>query len=805
MCVDCQPTLYTLHDITEPWPGPGANHAVNGNIANQTGMQVEKLVAPTLRAGSKLVIALTADPTTHAMATAHYQAFDAEGTKIIDDTETIANLPPGGGQGGTTIGSGALSPLVVFQLDLVGPVNGYTSYMSSGGGTITYSSKSAAQLAHARKIPNGCADTGTSTGENTNSTYSAVSALAGTKYTQTFGFVSETEFTAGGALAAIRGTDGRNHVFAVDAATQLVEAAVSSTGTWKAPTAGVSNFLLSGSQPLVALADSGGKTTLLGIGQDTRAFAFEIKADGKLGNATKIQPKGGFPRSGANVAATVLSGSTTRELFAIQTFKLLDSVKDNELVVTTDSGHGWGSSVSLTPSPLRNPSLPPIVTTLAPHAPLVASPRAGVPDETDVITLDANGTFSTTAATGSGGWRALEPPLTNATALVPGGELAVVAPANAPTQMDVLTIDTQGDLNVFASTAGGAWSAQTISSPGHLAKGGRLVAAPDFGIAGRTNVFTFDAAGTLEIYSINPKGKWNTPQVIHKATAPPGAALVAIQDSSVDTQTDVFYIDNAGKLAMLRSSGRAWKGPTSPSETCMPGYQLTHGNCSRNCTAPNMTLGPYGVCNCVAGTTRDTAGGCSTCEAGTYRDRAGNCTRMCITLHSIETSGTCGCAPGYLLDVNGLCTQCASGYSSVPPACVAPTDVAQTKCVQAGGVWIAGAADPCYFAPNAARRRHRRRWAIDADLRRVRSRLERDHVAFLAFFALRSSWSVPLSVLVDSGGVVGGRLAVGALTVVGGVVTGGVGAGLTGVVGVVGASATASNGDKHAPTMIVTP
>jgi hypothetical protein len=88
--------------------------------------------------------------------------------------------PPGTPTGWVTLAD--LAPIVAFQLDFVGPINGWTTKLSSGAGTITYSASNS--LIAFSQMPI-CA-TGLPTGEAANSLYDVMSVIPGAPLVQTF-------------------------------------------------------------------------------------------------------------------------------------------------------------------------------------------------------------------------------------------------------------------------------------------------------------------------------------------------------------------------------------------------------------------------------------------------------------------------------------------------------------------------------------------------------------------------------------------------------------------------------------------
>jgi hypothetical protein len=76
-----------------------------------------------------------------------------------------------------------LAPIIAFELNLVGPVNGESAILSSGAGTFSYTASNALTAVMAEPP---CAESGYVTAETANSFYTAMSANPSTSITQSF-------------------------------------------------------------------------------------------------------------------------------------------------------------------------------------------------------------------------------------------------------------------------------------------------------------------------------------------------------------------------------------------------------------------------------------------------------------------------------------------------------------------------------------------------------------------------------------------------------------------------------------------
>ena len=79
--------------------------------------------------------------------------------------------------------SADLAPIIAFELNLVGPVNGESAVLSSGAGTITYAASSLLTVLNAEPS---CAESGYVTAETANTTYGTLSSVSSHVFTQTF-------------------------------------------------------------------------------------------------------------------------------------------------------------------------------------------------------------------------------------------------------------------------------------------------------------------------------------------------------------------------------------------------------------------------------------------------------------------------------------------------------------------------------------------------------------------------------------------------------------------------------------------
>jgi hypothetical protein len=127
-----------------------------------------------LPAGYQVTISLQSD-SSNRITGATYLVVDNTGKTLVNLPLVLTSLP------GVTAED--LAPIVAFELNLVGPVNGESAVLSSGAGTITYV---ATNLLTALGLEPSCTESGYITAETANSVYSTLPAGASTTYTQQF-------------------------------------------------------------------------------------------------------------------------------------------------------------------------------------------------------------------------------------------------------------------------------------------------------------------------------------------------------------------------------------------------------------------------------------------------------------------------------------------------------------------------------------------------------------------------------------------------------------------------------------------
>lgn len=160
------------------------NWPLSGNNIINTQPELAQLSSHEVPAGYQLTISLENDAKANVTG-AKYAVVDNHGHTIGSKTINLLSLNLASG---AHVTSADLAPVIAFQLNLVGYLNGDSTVLSSGQGTITYDTANA--LAALSSEPP-CAESGYITAETANSFYGQLPSSPSTELTQSF-----TESTA---------------------------------------------------------------------------------------------------------------------------------------------------------------------------------------------------------------------------------------------------------------------------------------------------------------------------------------------------------------------------------------------------------------------------------------------------------------------------------------------------------------------------------------------------------------------------------------------------------------------------------
>ena len=161
-----------LTGMIDNWPVTG-NNIIN-NIFG-----VATLPSHTIPAGYQLSISLENDLTADITGV-RFIVIDNSGRELANVEQKLVSDVDGT--------PAAVAPIVAFELNLVGPINGESAVLSSGAGTITYS---AGHLTALLQEPT-CTESGYVTAETANSFYSVLPDSPANSLTQSFS-VSSTQ------------------------------------------------------------------------------------------------------------------------------------------------------------------------------------------------------------------------------------------------------------------------------------------------------------------------------------------------------------------------------------------------------------------------------------------------------------------------------------------------------------------------------------------------------------------------------------------------------------------------------------
>jgi hypothetical protein len=505
----------------EPWPNKGKN------LINQ---RYQLLTVPDLiiRAGYKLTILLGNDP----LGNVRYVTFtvvDNHGNQT-GTTPSKIDLLTLSLYGKSTLATTAdLSPIVAFELNLVGPIDALQSYLTSGAGTITYTASNA--LTALSKLPSGTDASDTITAETTNSAYGELPEGASTSIVQSFTAIDPGAYAPGGPFAVSQ-QFGANQTdfFAIDRAGQFVVFYVEGSGHWSATTGlGPTGFAKRGAV-LAATQQFGAanQTNVFLVDQRGQLSVFWTEHGGGWNGPVPIGPTGNAG-SGAHLAVSQQFGAANQtDVFLID--------KNDQLNVFWVQGAGvWNGPVLVGPAGLAKSG-----------AAIAASQQFGAPNQTDVFVVDKNGQLNVFWVQGAGAWS--NPVKIGPTGNAPSGAaLAVSQQFGTTDQTDVFLVDKNGQLNVFWVQGTGAWNGPVKIGPAGLANPGAAIAvSQQFGANNQTDVFVVDKNGQLNVFWVQGTGAWNGPQKIGPAGIAASGAFVGATRQFGANQTDVFVINQTG-------------------------------------------------------------------------------------------------------------------------------------------------------------------------------------------------------------------------------------------------------------------
>jgi hypothetical protein len=164
-----------------------------------------------------------------------------------------------------------------------------------------------------------------------------------------------------------------------------------------------------------------------------------------------------------------------------------------------EGGGNWNGPLSISQTGLAPPG-----------AGVAASPQFGAANQTDVFVVGGDGAARVIWVEGGGNWNGplpISPPVAPA-----GADLAASPQFGVPNQTDVFVVGADGAARVVWVQGAGNWNGPLpISQTGLAEAGGHLAASQQFNDASRTDVFSVANDGTTQVLWVRAAGSWNGP------------------------------------------------------------------------------------------------------------------------------------------------------------------------------------------------------------------------------------------------------------------------------------------------------
>ncbi|GIH20464.1 hypothetical protein [Rugosimonospora africana] len=262
-----------------------------------------------------------------------------------------------------------------------------------------------------------------------------------------------------------------------------------------------------------------------------------------------VHPLKRFP-----IAATREVGAGNRtDVFTIDTGGALTLAK-------VDGAGAWQG-----PAPITNRSVFPVGGAIA------AGPEVGAPGRTDVFAVNIAGAMTVTWTDGAGTTWHGPTAISNASTYDFGSPVAISQQFGAANQTDVFAINAEGQLTVIWSENGGSWNGPVILSGAIFPGAGEVAVSQQFGAPNQTDVFAVNISGQLTVTWVQGAGAWSSPQVIGTGGYAFGVPVAASQQFGISNQTDVFGVSAAGNLTNAWVAGTGpWHGPGNLAATTLP-------------------------------------------------------------------------------------------------------------------------------------------------------------------------------------------------------------------------------------------
>jgi len=192
-----------------------------------------------------------------------------------------------------------------------------------------------------------------------------------------------------------------------------------------------------------------------------------------------------------------------------------------------------------------------------PGATFATSPRYGVPGQTDAFVTGTNGAVDLLWANGRGTWHTT--PISAPGLAPPGAAIATSPQYGVPGQTDAFVTGTNGDVNLLWANGRGTWHTTPISAPGLAPPGAAIGASPRYGVPGQTDAFLTGTNGAVDLLWANGAGAWHSTPISAPSLAPAGAAIATSPRYGAANQTDAFLVGTNGAADLLWANGAgAW-------------------------------------------------------------------------------------------------------------------------------------------------------------------------------------------------------------------------------------------------------
>jgi hypothetical protein len=540
-----------LAAMVETWPSAAfaASGGFKGDLINSTAKSNTSVNLPgqMLPAGYKLTITLGNDDN-YNINSATFAVLDNNSNQVMNETVLLTSLTTDN-TGGGAVTTPDLSPIVAFQLNIVGAWNA-TALFLKGAGTITY--YAASPLTAVTSHPPYAGATNWRTNETANTVYGPIPPGELMGQIQAF---SSITYVVGGFLAASQryGVSNQTDLFAIGNTGQLGVFSVQAAGNWATqPPIGSESFPPAGAlfalpgSPLAVSQQFGAtnQTDVFVVGINGHLNVFSSSNGGAWAGPLQISGSGFSAPPFTWVAASQRFGANNQtDVYVVD--------NEGQLNVFSVIGPGtWSGPVKIGAAGFAMPG-----------AGVAASQQYGIANQTDVFVVDKTGQLNVFWIDGAGSaWRG---PLAiggSGFSAPSGAPLAVSQQFGVPDQTDVFVVDNAGQLNVFYAVKASSWGRVKIGPANTAQPGAQVAVSQRFGVTGETDVYVVNTQGALTMFSVQNAGAWSAPQTILK----PGqggfnvgaiTCVAASQQFGAVNQTDLFVLNGT---APSLSSGLGW-------------------------------------------------------------------------------------------------------------------------------------------------------------------------------------------------------------------------------------------------------